>query len=130
MTVDDLLDQAKHRDGFRLLPSAELGEALASSNRRNLFIGGFADPQTGTLTLYRGDFDRLTVPISMFKPLGSGPAPNPSALSFVDCGQTVCLGDYQAAADAILYDVDPEFRKMVQNGANKSLSRARLGKVG
>jgi hypothetical protein len=31
----------------------------------------------------------------------------------VDCGQTVKLGDYEAAVDALLYDYDPEFRRTI-----------------
>lgn len=98
---------------LRLLPYGELAEVLGAENRRDLLIGGFVDATTDTLILYRGDFARLAVPLSLFKALGTGPRPNPSALSFTDFGQTVCLGDYQAAADAVLYEVDPEYRRRI-----------------
>ncbi|MFO0967325.1 MAG: helix-turn-helix transcriptional regulator [Gemmataceae bacterium] len=96
---------------FKLLPYEELAEVLAAKNRDDLFIGGFADRKTDTLILYRGNFDRLAVPTSIFKSPGTAAKPNPSALALTDYGQTVCLGEYEAASDAILYEVDPEFRR-------------------
>jgi hypothetical protein len=98
---------------FRILPYDELAEVLDAENRRDLFIGGFVDPGTATLILYRGDLERLAVPLSQFKSFGSGPQPNAAGLAFTDHGQTVCLGDYQAAADAILYEVAPDYRRRI-----------------
>jgi Helix-turn-helix len=98
---------------LRLLAHEELAEVLGAENRRDLLIGGFVDPRTNTLMVYRGDFTRLAVPLSLFKALGTGPRPNPSALSFTDFGQTVCLGHYQAAADAILYEADSDYRRRI-----------------
>jgi hypothetical protein len=98
---------------LRLLPYEELAVVLGAAKRRDLFIGGFVDPKTETLILYRGDFARLAVPLSNFKAPGSGPKPNPSALSFTDYGQTICLGSYQAAGDAILHEMDPDFRRRI-----------------
>jgi len=46
----------------------------------------------------------------VFLPSGRGDAPDLSRLAFNDCGNTVRLGDYEAAADAILYEADPDFR--------------------
>jgi hypothetical protein len=103
---------------YQHLPSQELAEVLGSENRHDLFIGGFVDPETATLILHRGDLERLAVPLSIFKPSGRGPDPDPSALRFTDHGQTVCLGDYEAASDAILYEVDPEYRHRVSAGGN------------
>jgi hypothetical protein len=99
---------------LRLLPHEELAEVLGAENNRDLFIGGFIEPKTETLILYRGDFDRLAVPLSLFKAFGSGPKPDP-ALSFTDHGQTVCLGAYEAAADAILYEMDSDYRRRINN---------------
>jgi hypothetical protein len=96
---------------FRLLPYEELAEVLSAGNRHELFVGGFVDRDTNTLILYRGDFERVAVPVSIFKPSGSGPRPNLSSLAVTDYGQTVCLGSYEAASDAILYETDPEFRR-------------------
>jgi hypothetical protein len=96
---------------LRVLPYEEIAEVLAAENPHDLFIGGFVDPATEMLILYRGDFERLAMPLSLCKAWGSGPKPNPAELSFTDCGQTVCLGDYQAATDAILYEMDPRYRR-------------------
>ncbi len=96
---------------LRLLPHQELAEVLGAETRRDLFIGGFVDARTETLILYRGDLARLALPLSMFRALGDGPKPEPAALRFADSGQTLCLGKYEAAADAILYEADPEYRR-------------------
>src|ERR1700736_2660499 len=88
---------------FRTLPPGELAEVLADERRGDLFIAGYADEHNGTLTLVRGDLRRLSVPLSMFRPSGTGTGPDPDRLEFTDYGNTVRLGDYEAAADAILY---------------------------
>lgn len=77
----------------------------------DLFIGGYADPKTQTLTLVRGDLRRLSVPVSIFRPSGIGEKADAFRLAFTDRGNTVRLGDYQAAADAILYEADPDYRR-------------------
>jgi hypothetical protein len=99
--------------GFKTLPYEELAEVLAAENRGDLFVGAFVDTTAATLTLYRGDFEALSVPLSIFRPQAGGPAPDPDRLEVTDYGQTVRLGEYEAAADAILYEVDPEFRRRV-----------------
>jgi hypothetical protein len=38
----------------------------------------------------------------------------PFRLGFTDCGNTVRLGEYEAAADAILYEADPEYRSRLR----------------
>lgn len=98
---------------FKTLPPRELAEVLVSDKRHNLVIGGFVDTQTETLTLYRGDFEKFSVPLSLFKPSGTGTLPDAAALEVTDYGQTVRLGDYEAATDAVLYEVDPDFRRAV-----------------
>jgi hypothetical protein len=109
--LDDLFDPfVWSPEGFRTLPLAELAEVLADERRGDLFIGGYADLENHTLTLVRGDLQRLSVPVSMFQPSGAGDIPDPSRLAFTDYGNTVRLGDYEAAADAILYEADAEYR--------------------
>ena len=98
---------------FRHLPIDELAEVFADERRGDLFIGGYADLENQTLTLVRGDLRRLSVPLSMFLPSGMGDTPDPERLAFTDCGNTVRLGDYEAAADAILYEADPNFRSQL-----------------
>ncbi len=98
---------------FKTLPPRELAEVLASEDRHDLFVAGFVDLPTETLTLYRGDFEKLSVPLSIFMSSGTGVEPDPSALELNDYGQTVRLGEYEAATDAILYEADPEYRRRV-----------------
>jgi hypothetical protein len=97
-------------DDFPILPLTELAEVLADERRGDLFIGGYADLQNQALTLVRGDLRRLSVPVSMFQPSGAGDIPDPSRLGFSDYGNTVRLGAYEAAADAILYEADADYR--------------------
>jgi hypothetical protein len=109
--LDDLFDPFVWSIGnFSFLPLDELAEVLADERCGELFIGGYADPRHQTLTLVRGDLRRLSVPMSIFLPSGTGEKPDPFRLAFADCGNTVLLGDYEAAADAILYEADTDFR--------------------
>jgi hypothetical protein len=98
---------------FKTLPPRELAEVLVSDNRHNLVIAGFVDPQTETLTLFRGDFEKFSVPLSLFKPSGTGIVPDAAALEVTDYGQTIRLGNYEAATDAVLYEVDSDFRRAI-----------------
>jgi hypothetical protein len=109
--LEDLFEPFVWSPGdFRTLPIDGLAEVLADERRGDLFLGGYADMDNQTLTLVRGDLRRLSVPFSMFPPSGTGDTPDPSRLALTDCGNTVRLGDYEAAADAILYEADPDFR--------------------
>jgi hypothetical protein len=91
----------------------ELAEVLAAENRANLFIGGFVNEATETITFWRGSLESLTIPFLAFAKSGDGATPNFDALSVIDCGQTVKLGNYEAAADAILYEYDPAYRRTI-----------------
>lgn len=97
--------------GVRLLPVEQIVEVLSSPSRADLFIGGAAAPSYKSVVLYRGDLSPLVVPASVFKPTPGGPRPDFARLEVVDFGQTVRLGDYEAAADAILYEVDADYRR-------------------
>jgi hypothetical protein len=109
--LEDLFEPFVWSPGdFHLLPLDEVAEVLVDERRGDLFIGGYADTDNQTLTLVRGDLRRLSVPWSMFPATGAGVIPDPSQLRFTDCGNTVRLGDYEVAADAILYEADPDFR--------------------
>lgn len=95
----------------RFLPDNELAETLAAENGVDLFIGGAADEGAGALVLYRGDLTPLVVPLSMFKARPGGPRPDAGQLEVVDFGQTVRLGDFEASADSILYELDADYRR-------------------
>ena len=98
-------------DRKRWLPLEELLEVLNTPDPREFIVGGMVDQPAGTLTVYRGDFSRLTVPLSIFKPTGAGVEIDPSDFAVIDHGHAVRLGAYEAAADAIFYECDPEYRK-------------------
>ncbi len=95
------------------LPAEELAEALAAENRQDLFIGGNVDHASRTMTLWRGDLTSLTVPFSAFERSGDGTTPDFKRLACTDFGQTIRLGEYEAAADAILYEFDADYRRRI-----------------
>ena len=97
--------------GAELLELRDLLEVADSFNRRDLFIGGIADQQDEALILYRGDFTSLLVPFAWFEPRPVAGQPDWSRFQVTDCGQTLSMGDYEAAADAVLYEFDPVFRR-------------------
>lgn len=99
-------------DNFKALPPDELAEVLLAPKEeaRDLFIGGSVDAVTETLTLTRGNLEAVVVPLSMFRPSGKAVA-DPADFAVTDYGNTVRLGEYEAATDAILYEFDSEFRK-------------------
>ena len=93
------------------LPPNELAEVLEADNRPDLFIGGSIDHSTRTITLWRGNLEPITVPFSAFEKSGDGMEPDFKNFSIADFGQTIRLGKYEAATDAILYEFDPEYRR-------------------
>lgn len=95
------------------IPAEELAEVLDAENCSDHLIGGFANKANKTITFWRGNLESLTVPFSSFEKSGDGTEPNFDAFSVIDCGQTVKLGDYEAAVDAILYEFAPDFRRAV-----------------
>jgi DNA-binding Xre family transcriptional regulator len=96
------------------IAAGELVEVLEADNRANLFIGGIVNHNTETITFWRGNLESLTVPFSAFERSGDGTEPDFNSFSVIDCGQTVQLGDYEAAVDAILYEYDPEYRREIK----------------
>ncbi len=107
------------------LPDEELGEVLQSPRRADLFIGGFTDDASHTVTLWRGNLDSITAPFSSFPKSGDGTSPDFSRFVVTDCGQTVQLGDYEASTDSILYENDPDYRRKVKK--NRLVSDSSLG---
>jgi hypothetical protein len=101
-------------DGVRLLTPEELAEVIADERADDLFIGGVVDADDQALVLYRGNLDRLVIPLSWFKSRPKGPRPDFAAFTVTDFGQTIHLGEYEAGADAILYEFDPEARRRMK----------------
>jgi hypothetical protein len=77
---------------------------------RELFIGGWTHLDSGFLALVRGDLRTILAPFSMFAAARDA-KPNFRELAFEDHGHTVCLGDYEASADSILYELDADYRR-------------------
>lgn len=97
--------------GAELLELPDLLEVLDSANRQDLFIGGIADSEDEALILYRGDFTSLLVPFAWFEPRPTVGPPNWARFQVTDSGQTLRMGEYEVATDAILYEYDPAFRQ-------------------
>lgn len=100
--------------GCRWLPKEELISIIGEEDAADRFIGGSVDAATKRLTLVRGDLKSIVVPFSLFPESGDGTKPDFSQLAFTDYGHTVALGDYESSADAILYIVDPEYRRKLK----------------
>jgi hypothetical protein len=96
-------------EGVRLLPDGEIADVLDSPNREDLFVGATADDTA--VVLYRGNLEPLVVPFAWFRARPGGPKPDARRLQIADSGQTVRLGDYEAATDAILYERDAAYRR-------------------
>jgi hypothetical protein len=119
--------------GYRWLPLEELPTALSGKDAADRFIGGAADAASKTLALVRGNLATLVVPFAHFKASGDGTKPDFSKLSLADYGLTIALGEYEAAADGILYEFDTAYRQKLRKERLKtdrsfgaSLRRLRL----
>jgi len=69
----------------------------------------------------------LVVPLTWFRVRPDGPRPDLSDLAVTDFGQTIRLGEYEAATDAILYEFDDDSRwwaKKRQLATDRSLGGA------
>jgi Predicted transcriptional regulators len=104
-------------DHFRLLELDELMEVLSSPGREDLFIGGAVDKERGAVLLYRGSVEPLVVPLVWFRNKSSKATADPDSFEVTDFGQTVKLGAFEASADAILYEFDPEYRRRARKRA-------------
>ena len=108
----DLFHSVAWADGRKhWLPMEDLLEVLNTAEPKDFIVGGMVDQFANSLTLYRGDFSRLTVPLSIFEPTGAGTEIVPSDFEVIDCGNAIRLGTYEAATDAIFYESDPEYRR-------------------
>jgi hypothetical protein len=106
--------------GCQWLPLEELTKVITGTEAVNRFIGGAADPESGTLALVRGDGQTVVVAFSLFEETANGVKPDFSDLFFTDYGHTVGLGEYEASADAILYEIDEEYRRKLNKERQKS----------
>jgi hypothetical protein len=107
-------------EGFQWLPGEELVEAITRDDASDRFIGGSIDPKAKTLTLLRGNIEAMVVPFSHFPKSGDGTASDFARLRLSDYGRTIALGDYEASADAILYELDPGYRRRLKKQRRQS----------
>ena len=107
-------------EGFQWLPKEELVEVITRDDASDRFIGGSVDPKAKTLTLLRGDIEAVVAPFAIFQKSGDGTAPDFTRLQLTDYGRTVALGDYEASADAILYELDPAYRRRLKKQRRQS----------
>lgn len=98
-------------EGIRLLRVDELADVLGAVNREDLFVGVAAAPVDAAVVLYRGNLEPMVVPLTWFRTRPGGPKPDTADLAITDSGQTVRLGKYEAATDAILYEFDAAYRR-------------------
>jgi hypothetical protein len=107
-------------EGFQWLRKEELVEVITRDDACERFIGGSVDLKAKTLTLLRGDIEAVVAPFAIFRKSGDGTAPDFSRLGLTDYGRTIALGDYEAAADAILYELDPDYRRRLKKRRRQS----------
>lgn len=107
------------KNGISVLPLPDLLEVLLAPNRDELFLGGAYDRVEKSVILYRGNMEPLVVPAAWFhSSSGAGRARvELDRLSVTDHGQTLCLGDHEIAAEAVLYEFDREYRKNAKRRA-------------
>ncbi len=101
--------------GYRWLQKDELSEVLFdhSIDRSDFIIAAASDPVTRTISLIRGNCRPLVVPFAFFEPSGDGAKPDFAGVRVTDFGRTIALGEYEAAVDAILYEMDRDYRRKV-----------------
>lgn len=97
----------------QLLASSELAEVLSANNRGDLFVGGAVNLTEDVVVLYRGSFDRLSIPLAWFRRT-SDVEPDFSDFKITDYGQTVRFGNFEVSTDAILYGFDSNYRSRVR----------------
>jgi len=105
---------------YRWLPIEEFVTVITGNDAVYRFIGGVADAESETLALVRGNLQTIVVPFSFFEESGDGVKPDFDKLSFTDYGHTVALGEYEASADAILYETDNEYRRKLNKERRQS----------
>jgi hypothetical protein len=77
--------------------------------------------------MWRCDLAVIVIPLSAFR-RRNATVPDPTRLSVIDCGQTLRLGAFEAAVDALLYERDPAFRRRA-NGRLREEDRTLGGAI-
>ena len=92
------------------LTGPELAEVLRARYPEDFVVAAHPHPQEDQLTLWRGDFSTLVVPLEGLRE-GAGKRLNARRLAIHDYGQTLAFGEYEVSVDAILYERDPAYRR-------------------
>jgi hypothetical protein len=100
--------------GTKVLPLDEIKEVLTADHPEDYFIGGVVDEEDRAVVLYRGNLERLVVPLAWFRQGRPSPKPDFEDFEVIDTGQTVRFGEYEAATDAILYEFDRASRQRMK----------------
>lgn len=119
-------------DAGTFVPHEVLAEILAEEFPGDYLICAIYDADDEAIILHRGNLDTIVVPMGWFE-RPSGIVADPGDLQILDYGQTLRLGGFEAATDAILYSFDREFRRRMRklrwendNSFGASLRRLRL----
>jgi hypothetical protein len=107
-------------EGFHWLPKMELVEAITREDASDRFIGGSVDSKAKNVVLLRGHMKVMVAPFLLFPKSGDGTAPDFARLALGDYGRTIALGEYEASADAILYELDPDYRRKLNKQRQQS----------
>jgi hypothetical protein len=97
----------------KTIPLQELVEILRTKHPADFCIAAQWIEQARSVALWRGDFSVLTIPHAWFQTDGA-PETDPTRLSVEDYGQTIRMGDYEAAFDAVLYEHDTASRQRMR----------------
>jgi len=120
---------------MKLLVAEDLAEVLKTEHPEDYFIGGLVDREDDMLVLYRGNLDRLLVPLDAFMKKDQLVKPDFADFEIIDVGQTLKFGAYEAASSAVLYEFDADVRKRMKDREREqdatfggALKRLRLSK--
>lgn len=96
---------------LKVLSSIELEEINkgTATEKSRLIVAGYANYALQQFVFFRGNGTSLVAPFSMFPP---NPVCNPEfdKLEIIDYGLTIKLGEYEAAVDYVLAELDPEYK--------------------
>lgn len=102
-------------ESMKLLAAEDLVDVLKSERPEDYFIGGMVDREDDMLVLYRGNLDRLLVPLAFFTKRDQPVQPDFADFEITDSGQTLRFGEYEASSDAVLYELDGDARKRMRD---------------
>lgn len=96
--------------GLKWLPPEQVIRILHAHEPRDRLVAGLIDEVAGNLLVYRGDLQPVVVPCKSFLPR-AGVEPDFNDFEVIDGGNAVRFGAYEASADAVLYENDPDYRR-------------------